>query len=102
VTRGIVLAALLDRLAELVDDVGEPDFADLYRRHAASLRLSPGRGAERVVGRDVVATLVAGPGTLSDRYLVDDSGRPDAIRSREFVDLVATVRRRAARLARRW
>ena len=58
-TRQVALAALLDRLAELVDDVGEPDFADLYRRH-------------------------------------------DAIRSREFVDLVATVRRRAARPARRW
>lgn len=58
-TRQVVLAALLDRLAELVDDVGEPDFADRYRRHAA-------------------------------------------IRSQEFVDLVAAVRRRAARLARRW
>jgi hypothetical protein len=97
--REIELAALLERFAVLVDGVGEPAFADLYRQHAASLRAEPSPDDRRAIAEDVVATLRVSPGSLADRYLVDDAGQPDRVRSAEYVELVDAVRKRAKHLA---
>lgn len=93
----VELPALLDRLATLVDEVGEPQFAHLYREHAARIRSGIDRSEYRAICADVVDTLRVAPGSLADRYLVHDDGRPDVERSREYVDLIDLVRKRAKR-----
>jgi hypothetical protein len=89
------LAALLDRFAELVDAIGEREFAALYRDHAQALRVLSDQAEAKSIGTDIVASLRVGPGTLADRYLIHADGTPDVERSREYVVLVDDIRRRA-------
>ena len=97
--KSLELAALLDRFADLVGEVGEADFAALYRRHARALRSEPDDADVESIGDDIIATLRVGSGTLADRYIVDEDGTPDVARSREYVVLVDDIRRRAKRMS---
>jgi len=97
--KSLELAALLDRFAVLVDEVGEADFAALHRRHARALRSEPDDADVKSIGADIVATLRVGSGNLADRYMVHEDGTPDVERSREYVVMVDDVRRRAKRIS---
>ena len=94
----VELAALLDRFADLVDEVGEADFARMYRQHAHALRHDLARKDVAAICATIVASLRVGSRTLADRYIVTADGTPDASRSHEFVVLTGDARARAKRL----